>query len=160
MALDVKVKFTDSINKLPENLRNTVKDEYLKAATVGSAGIDLRYCGSEELVIQANDCVLVGSGLAIFINNSDYVGMVFPRSGLGNKGLIIGNLTGIIDSDYQGELGLSLWNRTDKAIHVTPGERVCQYLIVPRMHANYEVVDEFDMETERGEKGFGHSGTH
>lgn len=159
MALGLQLKFIDeSLELLGDSLKDEVKERYLETATSGSAGIDLRYCGSETLVLNPNDCVMVKSGVSIFIKNPEYVGLIFPRSGLGSKGIVLGNLTGVIDSDYQGELMMALWNRSNNVMEIEPSERVCQYLVVPRLHLDFEVVDEFDETTDRAGNGYGSSG--
>ena len=127
-------------------------------ATVGSAGLDLRACISEPLTIEAGETKLIGTGLAIYIQNPAYAGLVLPRSGLGHKhGIVLGNLVGLIDSDYQGELMLSCWNRGKSAFTIEVGERLAQYVLVPVLQAQLEIVEEFSA-SERGACGFGHSG--
>jgi dUTP pyrophosphatase len=127
-------------------------------ATVGSAGLDLRACISEPLTIEAGETKLIGTGLAIYIQNPAYAGLVLPRSGLGHKhGIVLGNLVGLIDSDYQGELMLSCWNRGKSAFTIEVGERLAQYVLVPVLQAQLEIVEEFSA-SERGAGGFGHSG--
>ena len=127
-------------------------------ATVGSAGLDLRACISEPLTIEAGETKLIGTGLAIYIQNPAYAGLVLPRSGLGHKhGIVLGNLVGLIDSDYQGELMLSCWNRGKSAFTIEVGERLAQYVLVPALQAQLEIVEEFSA-SERGAGGFGHSG--
>lgn len=129
-------------------------------ATDGSAGVDLRACLDEALVVKPGETHLIGTGISIHIGNPDYAAMLLPRSGLGHKhGIVLGNLVGLIDSDYQGELKVSCWNRGDTEFTVKPGERICQMIIVPVVQAEYEIVKEFD-ESDRGEGGFGHTGTH
>lgn len=128
-------------------------------ATIGSAGLDLRACIDENITIEAGQTVLVKTGLSIYIADSNYAGLILPRSGLGHKhGIVLGNLVGLIDSDYQGELMVSVWNRSSTAFTLEAGERLAQYVIVPVMHAEFEIVDEF-VATERGSGGFGHTGT-
>ena len=130
-------------------------------ATDGSAGIDLRACIDEPLTIKAGDSQLVGTGLAIYIQNPDYVGFIMPRSGLGHKhGIVLGNLTGVIDADYQGELMVSIWNRSQTDYVLQPGEKMAQYLVVPIARPTFELVDEFSDISVRGEGGFGSTGTH
>ena len=127
-------------------------------ATVGSAGLDLRACINEPLTIEAGETKLIGTGLAIYIQNPAYAGLVLPRSGLGHKhGIVLGNLVGLIDSDYQGELMLSCWNRGKNAFTIEVGERLAQYVLVPVLQAELEIVEEFTA-SERGAGGFGHSG--
>jgi len=129
-------------------------------ATTGSAGLDLRACISEPLTIEAGETKLIGTGLALYIQDPAYAGLVLPRSGLGHKhGIVLGNLVGLIDSDYQGELMLSCWNRGQQAFTIQVGERLAQYVLVPVIQAELTVVDEF-VATERGAGGFGHSGRH
>lgn len=129
-------------------------------ATDGSAGVDLRACLEEALVIKPGETHLIGTGISIHIGNPGYAAMLLPRSGLGHKhGIVLGNLVGLIDSDYQGELKVSCWNRGDTEFTVKPGERICQMVIVPVVQAEYEIVQEFDA-SDRGEGGFGHTGTH
>lgn len=128
-------------------------------ATIGSAGLDLRACIDENITIEAGQTVLVKTGLSIYIADSNYAGLILPRSGLGHKhGIVLGNLVGLIDSDYQGELMISVWNRSSTAFTLEAGERLAQYVIVPVMHAEFEIVDEF-VATERGSGSFGHTGT-
>ncbi len=129
-------------------------------ATDGSAGVDLRACLDEALVIKPGETHLIGTGISIHIGNPGYAAMLLPRSGLGHKhGIVLGNLVGLIDSDYQGELKVSCWTRGDTEFTVKPGERICQMVIVPVVQAEYEIVQEFDA-SDRGEGGFGHTGTH
>lgn len=129
-------------------------------ATIGSAGLDLRACINEPLTIAAGETKLIGTGLALYIQDSAYAGLVLPRSGLGHKhGIVLGNLVGLIDSDYQGELMLSCWNRGQQPFTIQVGERLAQYVLVPVIQADLTVVDEF-VATERGAGGFGHSGRH
>lgn len=129
-------------------------------ATAGSAGLDLRACISEPLTIEAGETKLIGTGLALYIQDSAYAGLVLPRSGLGHKhGIVLGNLVGLIDSDYQGELMLSCWNRGQQPFTIQVGERLAQYVLVPVIQAELTIVDEF-VATERGAGGFGHSGRH
>lgn len=129
-------------------------------ATDGSAGVDLRACLDQALVIKPGETHLIGTGISIHIGNPGYAAMLLPRSGLGHKhGIVLGNLVGLIDSDYQGELKVSCWNRGDTEFTVKPGERICQMVIVPVVQAEYEIVEEFN-ESDRGEGGFGHTGTH
>jgi dUTP pyrophosphatase len=129
-------------------------------ATDGSAGVDLRACLDHALVVKPGETHLIGTGISIHIGNPGYAAMLLPRSGLGHKhGIVLGNLVGLIDSDYQGELKVSCWNRGDTEFTVKPGERICQMIIVPVVQAEYEIVEEFN-ESDRGEGGFGHTGTH
>ncbi|AYA03921.1 dUTP diphosphatase [Acinetobacter sp. WCHAc010034] len=127
-------------------------------ATSGSAGLDLRACVEQTTVIEPGQTVLVKTGLAIYIEDVNFAGMILPRSGLGHKhGIVLGNLVGLIDSDYQGELMVSVWNRSQTAFSLEPGERLAQYVLVPVVQAEFDLVDEFAA-TERGAGGFGHTG--
>ncbi|MEG1855167.1 MAG: dUTP diphosphatase [Acinetobacter sp.] len=127
-------------------------------ATSGSAGLDLRACVDETTLIEPGQTILVKTGLAIYIENTQFAGLILPRSGLGHKhGIVLGNLVGLIDSDYQGELMVSVWNRSQTAFTLEPGERLAQYVLVPVVHAEFEQVEEF-VATERGAGGFGHTG--
>ncbi|MCL6248834.1 dUTP diphosphatase [Acinetobacter sp. ANC 4945] len=127
-------------------------------ATAGSAGLDLRACVEETTVIEPGQTVLVKTGLSIYIEDTQYAGLILPRSGLGHKhGIVLGNLVGLIDSDYQGELMVSVWNRSQTAFSLEPGERLAQYVLVPVVQAQFDIVNEFEA-TERGAGGFGHTG--
>ncbi|WP_018402870.1 dUTP diphosphatase [Marinobacter gelidimuriae] len=127
-------------------------------ATDGSAGLDLRACLSQPLVLEPGDTQLIGTGLAIHIADPDLAALILPRSGLGHKhGIVLGNLVGLIDSDYQGELMVSCWNRGQTRFTVEPGERLAQLVLVPVVQAEFEVVDEFDS-SHRGTGGFGSTG--
>ncbi|WP_277559252.1 dUTP diphosphatase [Acinetobacter beijerinckii] len=127
-------------------------------ATTGSAGLDLRACLDEAIEIAAGETILVKTGLAIYIEDPNFAGLILPRSGLGHKhGIVLGNLVGLIDSDYQGELMVSVWNRGQKRFRLEPGERLAQYVLVPVVQAQFEQVNEF-VATERGAGGFGHTG--
>lgn len=127
-------------------------------ATHGSAGIDLRACLDEAIVLQPNATILVKTGMSIYIEDTGYAGLILPRSGLGHKhGIVLGNLVGLIDSDYQGELMVSVWNRGTTAFTLEPGERMAQYVLVPIMQTSFDIVEEF-VESGRGAGGFGHTG--
>ncbi len=129
-------------------------------ATTGSAGLDLRACLDTAIDIAAGETVLVKTGLAIYIEDPNFAGLILPRSGLGHKhGIVLGNLVGLIDSDYQGELMISVWNRGQNTFRLEPGERLAQYVLVPVVQAEFEQVQEF-VATERGTGGFGHTGQH
>lgn len=129
-------------------------------ATVGSAGLDLRACVDEALDIAPGETHLIPTGMAIHISDPGLAAMLLPRSGLGHKhGIVLGNLVGLIDSDYQGQLFVSCWNRGDTTFTVQPGERIAQMVIVPVVQPSFVVVDEFDV-SDRGEGGFGHTGRH
>ncbi|MCZ6804865.1 MAG: dUTP diphosphatase [Proteobacteria bacterium] len=127
-------------------------------ATEGSAGLDLCACIGEALLIKPGETILIPAGFAIYIADNAYAAMLLPRSGLGHKhGIVLGNLTGLIDSDYQGEIFVSCWNRGDTSYTVNPGDRIAQRVIVPVVQANFKFVDSFT-ETIRGAGGFGHTG--
>lgn len=127
-------------------------------ATPGSAGMDLRACLKEPLVLAPGETALIPSGIAIHLEDPAYAAVLLPRSGLGHKhGIVLGNLVGLIDSDYQGEVKVSCWNRGRESFTVQPGERIAQMVILPVVQAQFEVVSEFE-ESRRGAGGFGHSG--
>jgi dUTP diphosphatase len=129
-------------------------------ATSGSAGIDLRACIEHNMVIQPGQTELVPSGIAIHLNDPHYAAMILPRSGLGHKhGIVLGNLVGLIDSDYQGQIFVSLWNRGQQPFTLMPMERMAQMVIVPIVQMHLNIVDEFP-ESERGAGGFGSTGKH
>ena len=128
-------------------------------ATAGSAGLDLRACVDSSTVIEPGQTVLVKTGLAIYIQDTGFAGMILPRSGLGHKhGIVLGNLVGLIDSDYQGELMVSTWNRGNTAFTIEPFERIAQMVIVPVVQAKFNLVEDFDA-SDRGTGGFGSTGT-
>jgi len=128
-------------------------------ATDGSAGLDMRACIDEALTVAPGETVLVPTGIAIHVADPKLAAVLLPRSGLGHKhGLVLGNLTGLIDSDYQGQVFISCWNRSSKSYDVQPGERIAQMVFVPVEQVEFRVVDEFDA-SDRGAGGFGHSGT-
>lgn len=127
-------------------------------ATPGSAGLDLRAMLTQDHVLEPGQTLLIPTGLAIHIADPSLAAMILPRSGLGHKhGIVLGNLVGLIDSDYQGELMVSCWNRGQNAFTVSVGERIAQLILVPVVHAHFEVVDEF-AQSDRGAGGFGHTG--
>ncbi len=129
-------------------------------ATAGSAGLDLRACLAEPLTVQPGETHLIPTGLAIHIADPGLAALVLPRSGLGHKhGIVLGNLVGLIDSDYQGELLISCWNRGQTPFTIAVGERIAQLIIVPVVQAQSAIVPEFDPSA-RGGGGFGHSGRH
>lgn len=157
---------------LPHGLNSTLRSIELKIldsrigdaiplphyATDGSAGLDMRACIDQVLTVAPGDTQLVPTGLAIHIGDNRLAAVLLPRSGLGHKhGLVLGNLTGLIDSDYQGQLFISCWNRSTKAYAIQPGERIAQMVFVPVEQVAFTVVREFG-ESARGEGGFGHSG--
>ena len=148
MQIDVKV--------LDQRLRN-----HLPAyATPGSAGLDLRACIEHVLTLHPGETELIPTGMAIHIADPGYAALILPRSGLGHKhGIVLGNLVGLIDSDYQGQLFISCWNRGREVFMLNPMERIAQLVIVPVMQANFNVVDEFQ-DSHRGAAGFGSTGKH
>jgi len=128
-------------------------------ATAGSAGLDLRAMLQEDLILEPGQTALIPSGLAIHIADPGLAALILPRSGLGHKhGIVLGNLVGLIDSDYQGELMVSCWNRGQSTFRIAVGERIAQLVLVPVVQARFELVESFD-ETQRGSGGFGHSGS-
>ena len=135
--------------------------EYLPAyATPGSAGLDLRACLDTPMTLEPGQTALVPTGLAIHVGDPGYAALILPRSGLGHKhGIVLGNLVGLIDSDYQGELMISTWNRGQTTFTLNPMERLAQLVIVPVVQAQFNVVDEFP-QSERGTGGFGSTGKH
>jgi dUTP diphosphatase len=127
-------------------------------ATGGSAGLDLRACLDAPLLLEAGRAELVPTGLAIHVEDPGLAAVILPRSGLGHKhGIVLGNLVGLIDSDYQGQLMVSVWNRGREAFTIQPGERIAQLVVVPVVQVELEVVEDFST-TARGAGGFGHSG--
>lgn len=135
-----------------------MKDQLPAYATGGSAGLDLRACIDAAVTIEPGETRLVPTGLAIHIGDPGYAAMILPRSGLGHKhGIVLGNLVGLIDSDYQGQLFVSCWNRGHTTFTIEPGERIAQLVIVPVVQVDLEVVDSF-VASERGAGGFGSSG--
>ena len=129
-------------------------------ATDGSAGIDLRACLDEALVLEPGETRLIPTGMAIHMEDPQMAAVILPRSGLGHKhGIVLGNLVGLIDSDYQGQIFVSCWNRGQQAFTIEVAERIAQMVFVPVIQAGFEIVDEF-IESDRGEGGFGHSGRH
>ena len=133
-------------------------DQLPAYATAGSAGLDLRACLQEPLTLQANAWQLVPTGIAIYLADPGFAALILPRSGLGHKhGIVLGNLVGLIDSDYQGQLMVSAWNRSDTAFTIEPMERIAQLVIVPVLQAQFEVVTEFPASV-RGEGGYGSTG--
>ena len=146
--MDIAVKIIDA--RLQGNLP--------AYATPGSAGLDLRACLDVPLTLAPNAWQLVPCGLAIYIEDPSYAAMILPRSGLGHKhGIVLGNLVGLIDSDYQGQLMVSAWNRSDTTFTIEPMERIAQLVIVPVLQATFKVVNEF-APSQRGEGGYGSTG--
>ncbi|MDO8251606.1 MAG: dUTP diphosphatase [Rhodoferax sp.] len=147
MEIDVKIMDARMADQLPAY------------ATPGSAGLDLRACLSEPLTLQPNAWQLVPTGIAIHLLDPNFAAIILPRSGLGHKhGIVLGNLVGLIDSDYQGQLMVSAWNRSDVAFTIEPMERIAQLVIVPVVQAKFNVVIEFPAASERGEGGYGSTG--
>lgn len=152
---------TIALKILDERLRGADGEPPLLPAyaTPGSAGLDLRACLPEPLVLQPGQCELIPTGMALHIGNPGLAAMILPRSGLGHRhGIVLGNLVGLIDSDYQGPLMVSCWNRGREAYTLQPLERLAQLVIVPVVQARFEIVDGFDT-SERGAGGFGSTGT-
>ncbi len=149
MDLDVKI------------LDARMRDQLPQYATPGSAGLDLRACLDAPLTLAPNAWQLVPTGIAIHLRDPGYAAMLLPRSGLGHKhGIVLGNLVGLIDSDYQGQLMVSCWNRSDVAFTIEPMERIAQMVIVPVVQARFNVVEAFGDVTERGAGGYGSTGKH
>src|SRR5690554_5527400 len=127
-------------------------------ATDGSAGLDLRACVPQPLTVAPGETHLIPTGLSIYIEDPSLAAMILPRSGLGHKhGIVLGNLVGLIDSDYQGQLQISCWNRGSSSFTITPGDRIAQLVLVPVIQAQLDITDNF-MESERAAGGFGHTG--
>jgi dUTP pyrophosphatase len=164
--LNIDYEETESLTmKIPLQVR--ILDERIgrdlplpSYATEGSAGLDLRALLDTPLTLSPGDTVLIRTGLAIYISDPGYAGLILPRSGLGHKhGIVLGNLVGLIDADYQGELMVSCWNRGSEPFVMQPGERLAQYVLVPVVQAEFNIVTEFQA-TARGAGGFGSSGRH
>ena len=146
MKIDVKI------------LDPRIAEQFPTYATAGSAGLDLRACLETPLTLAPNAWQLVPTGMAIHLADPGYAALILPRSGLGHKhGIVLGNLVGLIDSDYQGQLMVSAWNRSDVAFTIEPMERIAQLVIVPVVQATFNLVDAF-VESERGEAGYGSTG--
>lgn len=129
-------------------------------ATPGSAGLDLRACIDAPMTLAPNSTALIPTGMAIHLDNAYYAALILPRSGLGHKnGIVLGNLVGLIDSDYQGQLMVSCWNRSQTEFTLNPMDRIAQLVIVPVMQAEFHLVDDFEA-SDRGEGGFGSTGKH
>jgi dUTP pyrophosphatase len=147
MKLDVKILDPRMADQLPQY------------ATPGSAGLDLRACLDAPVTLEPNAWQLIPTGIAIHLADPAYAALILPRSGLGHKhGIVLGNLVGLIDSDYQGQLMVSAWNRSDVAFTLEPMERLAQLVIVPVVQAQFNVVNEFASPTARGEGGYGSTG--
>ena len=137
-----------------------IAEQFPTYATAGSAGLDLRACLDAPLTLEPNAWQLVPTGMAMHLADPAYAALILPRSGLGHKhGIVLGNLVGLIDSDYQGQLMVSAWNRSDVAFTIQPMERIAQLVIVPVVQARFNVVQEFPA-SERGEGGYGSTGKH
>ena len=146
MKMDVKI------------LDTRLRDQLPHYATTGSAGLDLRACIDSPIVLAPGETRLIPTGMAIHLADPGYAALILPRSGLGHKhGIVLGNLVGLIDSDYQGQLMVSAWNRSQQAFELTPLERLAQLVIVPVVQAEFNVVEDFDT-SQRGEGGFGSTG--
>jgi len=146
--LDIDIKIIDP----------RMVDQLPAYATPGSAGLDLRACLNEPLTLLPNAWQLVPTGIAIYLRDPGYAALILPRSGLGHKhGIVLGNLVGLIDSDYQGQLMVSAWNRSDTSFAIEPMERIAQLVVVPVLQARFNVVNEFPA-SERGEGGYGSTG--
>jgi dUTP pyrophosphatase len=129
-------------------------------ATPGSAGLDLRACVDQPITIEPGQTQLIPTGISVHMGDTDMAAVILPRSGLGHKhGIVLGNLVGLIDSDYQGPLMVSCWNRSAEDFEMVPGERLAQLVFVPVIQAEFQVVNEFEI-SDRGTGGFGHSGRH
>jgi len=129
-------------------------------ATGGAAGMDLRACLDEAITLKPGETQLIPTGIAIHLGNPELAAVILPRSGLGHKhGIVLGNLVGLIDSDYQGQLFVSCWNRGNESFEVKVGERIAQLVFMPVVQAEFDIVSEFE-ESPRGEGGFGHTGRH
>jgi dUTP pyrophosphatase len=129
-----------------------------EVGTPGSAGVDLRACLDEPVTLAPGETILIGTGIAIHLVDPGFCAMILPRSGLGHRGLVLGNLVGLIDSDYQGELKISTWNRGQEPQTIEPGDRIAQMVITPVIQPTFIEVDDFESSS-RGEGGFGHTGT-
>ena len=139
-------------------LNSLVEDHLPSYASKGSAGLDLRACIEHVQTLNPGETFLIPTGISIYIKDPNYAAVILPRSGLGHKhGIVLGNLVGLIDSDYQGELLVSCWNRSENAFLINPLERIAQLVILPVMQAKFNKVEQFS-ETERGEGGFGSTG--
>lgn len=150
MSLPVEIKVLDA--RMHEQLPTY--------ATEGSAGLDLRACLDAPLTLEPNTWQLLNTGLAVHLADPAYAALILPRSGLGHKhGIVLGNLVGLIDSDYQGELKVSCWNRSNTAFTIEPMERIAQLVIVPVMQAQFKLVEDFSNSSQRGVGGYGSTGT-
>lgn len=145
---EIEIKILDKRASVPEY------------ATLGSAGVDLRAILDEPLTIFPGETVLISTGIALNISDTNFAGFILPRSGLGHKhGIVLGNLVGLIDSDYQGEIMVSCWNRGDTPFKISPLDRLAQLVIVPVLHPKWKIVEAFSSKTTRGSGGFGSTGS-
>lgn len=141
-------------------LDERMRDNLPTYATTGSAGLDLRACVNHVTVVQPGETILIPTGISIFIDDPQLAAVILPRSGLGHKnGIVLGNLVGLIDSDYQGPLMVSCWNRSTQPFTITPLDRIAQLVFLPVVQKNFSIVEEFKP-TDRGTGGFGSSGTN
>ena len=147
--LSVELKITSEL----------ITEKSLKYATPGAAGLDLRAAIKQPITLGPQQTCMIPTGIAIYLKKRDVAALVLPRSGLGHEqGIVLGNLIGLIDADYQGELKVSLWNRSHSPYEVEPLERIAQLLIIPILHANFQVVDRFTSQEVRQQDGFGSTG--
>ncbi len=147
------------LDKVQIRIVNNLVKSIPTYATKGSAGLDLRAAVIDKIHLRPNETLLIPTGLSIFIEDKNYAATLLPRSGLGHKnGIVLGNLVGLIDSDYQGELMISCWNRGKESYFIEPMERIAQMVFIRVEHPEFEIVEEFQ-NTDRGDKGFGSSGT-
>lgn len=136
-----------------------LRDNMPSYATPGSAGLDLRACIDAPVMLEPGQWQLIPTGMAMYLKDPGYAAMILPRSGMGHKhGIVLGNLVGLIDSDYQGQLMVSAWNRSQTAFTLQPMDRLAQLVIVPVVQPSFNVVDEFEAPSERGEGGYGSTG--
>lgn len=146
------------LDKVSIKIVNNIIKKLPTYASDGSAGLDLHAAISSTIELRPQETVLISTGIAIYIKDKNYAATILPRSGLGHKkGIVLGNLIGLIDSDYQGELMISCWNRSNSSYQIQPLERIAQMIFLKIEHPKFELVDDF-ISTERGEKGFGSSG--
>ena len=157
MSKQVLSKHTVQLKILDPRIGDTIPlPQY---ATVGSAGLDLRACLDGPLVLQPGKTELINTGISVYIRDPGLTATILPRSGLGHKhGIVLGNLVGLIDSDYQGPLMISCWNRSQADYEIQPGERIAQLVVVPVVRVDFETVEAFET-TDRGDGGFGHTGS-
>lgn len=153
---NVQIKLLENYKLLVDSLDGEVPQ--LKRSTPESSGYDLIACLDKEITIWPNEIRMIGTGIAIFINNPHWEAQIRPRSGKGSRGLVLGNLIGTIDSDYQGEIKMCMWNRSEAAIKILPGEAIAQLVFCPVAHPRFNIVDEFSSNSIRGTGGFGSTG--